>query len=140
MKGYSSQDVARLLGLTVAQVRAFARDGFLTPAPGRGAQRKLQFSFQDLVILRTAKALVAARIPARRIRRAENPTPTAAAWPLARGAAHRRRGRSHRGERWNHGVESRIGANTPRLRSLGPGEPRGADRAAHRPGGARGRR
>src|SRR2546427_4472713 len=70
MKGYSSRDVARLLSLTVAQVRGFARDGFLTPAPGRGARRKLQFSFQDLVILRTAKALVAARIPARRIRRA----------------------------------------------------------------------
>src|SRR5437879_2637092 len=70
MKGYSSRDVARLLGLTVAQVRGFARDGCLTPAPGRGAHRKLQFSFQDLVILRAAKALVAARIPARRIRRA----------------------------------------------------------------------
>ena len=61
MKGYNSRDVARLLGLTVAQVRGFARDGFLTPPPrpGRGARRKLQFSFQDLVILRTAKALVA---------------------------------------------------------------------------------
>src|SRR5213593_3226313 len=72
MKGYNSRDVARLLGLTVAQVQAFARDGFLTPPPrpGRGARRKLQFSFQDLVILRTAKALVAARIPTRRIRRA----------------------------------------------------------------------
>src|SRR5213593_4960781 len=70
MKGYSSQDVARLLGLTVAQVRGFARDGFLTPPPGRGARRELQFSFQDLVVLRTAKALVAARIPGRRIRRA----------------------------------------------------------------------
>jgi len=68
MKGYSSRDVARLLGLTVAQVRAFARDGFLTP--GRGAKGALRFSFQDLVILRTAKALVAARIPARRIHRA----------------------------------------------------------------------
>ena len=68
MKGYSSQDVARLLGLTVAQVRGFARDGFL--APGRGRGGALQFSFQDLVILRTAKALVAARIPTRRIRRA----------------------------------------------------------------------
>jgi tetratricopeptide (TPR) repeat protein len=68
MKGYSSRDVARLLGLTVAQVRGFARDGFLTP--GRGRRAQLQFSFQDLVILRTAKALVAARIPARRIRRA----------------------------------------------------------------------
>ena len=68
MKGYSSKDVAKLLGLTVAQVRAFARDGFLAPARGRG--RDLQFSFQDLVILRAAKALVAARIPTSRIRRA----------------------------------------------------------------------
>jgi tetratricopeptide (TPR) repeat protein len=57
-----------LLGLTVAQVKAFARDGFLTPGRPRGGD--LQFSFQDLVILRTAKALVAARIPTRRIRRA----------------------------------------------------------------------
>src|SRR3989442_13660564 len=72
MKGYTSRDVARLLGLTVAQVRGFARDGFLTPSPGRAGprRRELQFSFQDLVILRTAKALVAARIPTRRIRRA----------------------------------------------------------------------
>jgi tetratricopeptide (TPR) repeat protein len=72
MKGYTSRDVARLLGLTVAQVRGFARDGFLSPPPARAraGHRPLQFSFQDLVILRTAKALVAARIPARRIRRA----------------------------------------------------------------------
>ena len=71
MKGYNSRDVARLLGLTVAQVRGFARDGFLTPSPaGRRGRGALQFSFQDLVILRTAKALVAAHIPTRRIRRA----------------------------------------------------------------------
>ena len=68
MKGYTSRDVAKLLGLTVAQVRAFAHDGFLTP--GRGPRGELLFSFQDLVILRTAKGLVAARIPTRRIRRA----------------------------------------------------------------------
>lgn len=68
MKGYTSRDVAKLLGLTVAQVRGFARDGFLSP--GRRTRGPLQFSFQDLVILRTAKALVAARIPTRRIRRA----------------------------------------------------------------------
>src|SRR5256885_14508917 len=66
MKGYTSRDVAKLLGLTVAQVRGFARDGFLTP--GRGPRGELLFSFQDLVILRTAKGLVAARIPTRRIR------------------------------------------------------------------------
>jgi tetratricopeptide (TPR) repeat protein len=69
MKGYTSRDVARLLGLTVAQVRGFARDGFLSPSTARG-RRTLQFSFQDLVVLRTAKALVRARIPPRRIRRA----------------------------------------------------------------------
>ena len=69
MKGYTSRDVARLLGLTVAQVRGFARDGFLSPSSARG-RRTLQFSFQDLVVLRTAKALVRARIPPRRIRRA----------------------------------------------------------------------
>src|SRR5947208_892681 len=68
MKGYTSRDVARLLRLTVAQVRDFARDGFLTP--GRGPRGELLFSCQDLVILRTAKGLVAARIPTRRIRRA----------------------------------------------------------------------
>ncbi len=68
MKGYTTRDVARLLGLTVAQVRAFARDGFFTP--GRGPRGELRFSFQDLVILRTAKGLVAARIPTRRMRRA----------------------------------------------------------------------
>jgi tetratricopeptide (TPR) repeat protein len=68
MKGYTSRDVARVVGLTVAQVRTFARDGFLTP--GRGPRGALLFSFQDLVILRTAKGLVAARIPTRRIRSA----------------------------------------------------------------------
>jgi tetratricopeptide (TPR) repeat protein len=68
LKGYSSKDVAKLLGLTVAQVRAFARDGFLPP--GRGKSDEMQFSFQDMVILRAAKGLVAARIPTSRIRRA----------------------------------------------------------------------
>lgn len=68
MKGYGARDAARLVGLTVAQVRAFARDGFLTP--GRAARGALSFSFQDLVILRTAKGLAAARIPTRRIHRA----------------------------------------------------------------------
>src|SRR5581483_11263948 len=70
MKGYTTQDVARILGLTVAQVRAFARDGFLTPNPQRGPNNELLFSFQDLVVVRPAKGLVAARSPARRIRRA----------------------------------------------------------------------
>jgi tetratricopeptide (TPR) repeat protein len=56
------------VGLTAAQVRAFARDGFLDP--GHGPRGELLFSFQDLVILRAAKGLAAARIPPRRIRTA----------------------------------------------------------------------
>ena len=67
MKGYATRDVARLLGLTISQVRAFARGGFL--APDRGPRGELRFSFPDLVLLRTAKGLAAARVPARRIRR-----------------------------------------------------------------------
>src|SRR5258708_19487614 len=53
--------------LAPAQVRAFARDGFLSPE--RGPRGDFRFSFQDLVVLRAAKDLAAARIPARRIRR-----------------------------------------------------------------------
>ncbi len=56
------------MGLSEAQVRSFARAGFLTP--GRGPKGDLRFSFQDLVLLRTAKGLAAAKIPARRIQRA----------------------------------------------------------------------
>jgi tetratricopeptide (TPR) repeat protein len=66
--GYTVNDVVKLLGLSAAQVRSFARAGFLTPA--RGPRGDLRFSFQDLVLLRAAKGLVAARIPARRVRRA----------------------------------------------------------------------
>lgn len=63
--GYSTRDVAALLGLSVAQVRSYVRAGFLSPAQGpRGEHR---FSFQDLILLRTAKGLLAARVPHRRI-------------------------------------------------------------------------
>jgi len=68
MKGYSARDVAKLLDLSVGQVRAYARAGFLEPA--RGSRGEYRFSFQDLVLLRTAKGLVAARIPPRQVRRA----------------------------------------------------------------------
>jgi tetratricopeptide (TPR) repeat protein len=68
MKVYSSRDVASLLGMSVPQVRAQARAGFLRPE--RGPRRAYRFSFQDLVLLRTAKALSEARIPSVRIHRA----------------------------------------------------------------------
>jgi tetratricopeptide (TPR) repeat protein len=65
MKSYSTRDVAKLLGLSEAQVRSQAR-GYL--APDRGPRNAYRFSFQDLVLLRTAKTLGDARIPPRRIR------------------------------------------------------------------------
>lgn len=68
MKIYSSREVAALLGISIRQVYAHARAGFLKPA--RGPRRVYRFSFQDLVLLRTARALAVAKIPARRIRRA----------------------------------------------------------------------
>jgi tetratricopeptide (TPR) repeat protein len=68
MKSYTTRDVARLLGLSEAQVRSHARVGYL--APDRGPRNAYRFSFQDLVLLRTAKALSEARIAPRRIRRA----------------------------------------------------------------------
>lgn len=64
--GYSTKDVAALLGLSPGQVRSYVRSGFL--APRQGPRGEYYFSFQDLVLLRTAKGLLAARVPQRRIR------------------------------------------------------------------------
>ncbi len=64
--GYSTREVATLLGMSQAQIRSCARAGFV--APQVGPRGELLFSFQDLVLLRTARALLAARIPRRRIR------------------------------------------------------------------------
>jgi tetratricopeptide (TPR) repeat protein len=68
MKGYTARDVAKMLDLSVGQVRSYARAGFLEP--GRGPRGEYRFSFQDLVLMRTAKGLMAARIPPRKVRRA----------------------------------------------------------------------
>jgi len=65
-RGYSTKDVAALLGLSAAQVRSYVRAGFL--APSQGARGEYYFSFQDLIVLRTAKGLLAARVPRRRVR------------------------------------------------------------------------
>src|SRR5438874_1172195 len=66
MTGYTTEEVARLLGLSPAQIRSYTRAGFLSPA--RDARGNLGFTFQDLVLLKAAKGLLAARIPADKIR------------------------------------------------------------------------
>jgi tetratricopeptide (TPR) repeat protein len=66
MTGYTTEEVAKLLGLSAAQIRSYTRAGFLAPA--RDRRGGLRFSFQDLVLLRAAKGLIAARIPPAKIR------------------------------------------------------------------------
>jgi tetratricopeptide (TPR) repeat protein len=68
MESYTTREVARLLGLSEPQVRSQARAGFLSP--DRGPRNGYRFSFQDLVLLRTARELALARVPPRRIRTA----------------------------------------------------------------------
>lgn len=67
MKGYSEREVAKLLDITLAKVRAFVRSGFLTPE--RDENGAPVFSFQDLVLMRTAKGLVDSRIAPVRVKR-----------------------------------------------------------------------
>jgi tetratricopeptide (TPR) repeat protein len=70
MSGYTSREVAKLLGLPIGRVRSFVRSGFLDPQ--RTPRGALRFSFPDLVLLRTAKELLAQRVPSRRVRAALN--------------------------------------------------------------------
>ena len=67
MHEYSIADIGRLIGLSRAVVRTLVRQRFVTPR--RGPRRQYRFSFQDLIVLRMAKALSNARISNRRITR-----------------------------------------------------------------------
>lgn len=68
MKAYSTREVADLLGISAARVRALVRSGVVTPR--RDAAGHAEFTFQDLVLLRTAKGLDDAQVPARRVTKA----------------------------------------------------------------------
>ena len=54
-----------MLGLPPARLRAYVRSGLLSEEQGEHGRRR--FSFQDLLLLRTAEGLVAERIPPRRV-------------------------------------------------------------------------
>jgi tetratricopeptide (TPR) repeat protein len=63
----STAEVSQLLGLDERRIREWVRLGLCRPARHG---RRYAFSFQDLVALRAAKALLEASVPAARIRRA----------------------------------------------------------------------
>jgi tetratricopeptide (TPR) repeat protein len=67
MHSYGVAEVARMLHLSRGTIRGLISRGFVNPA--RGPRREYRFSFQDLVTLRTARALVQAKVPPRRIGR-----------------------------------------------------------------------
>jgi tetratricopeptide (TPR) repeat protein len=67
MHQYGVSDVERMLGLPRSTIRALIAAGFVTPA--RGPRKSLLFSFQDLIVLRTAQSLAAAKVPPQRITR-----------------------------------------------------------------------
>ena len=67
MHQFGVREVEKLLRLPRSTIRALVEAGFVTPA--RGPRNTLRFSFQDLIVLRTAQALAAARVPAKRINR-----------------------------------------------------------------------
>ena len=64
MSGYSTRDVAELLGISAAQVRSFVRAGLSSVDQGKRAYR---FSFEDIVLLRAAKELIEAHISPRKV-------------------------------------------------------------------------
>ena len=66
MHAYNTKDLERLFGLPASAVRSLARAGHISPVKRGG---RLHYSFQDLLMLRTASALRSANISAHRINR-----------------------------------------------------------------------
>jgi DNA-binding transcriptional MerR regulator len=67
MVSYNVQEVERVLRLTRSTIRGLVNAGFVKPE--RGARREYRFSFRDLIVLRTARALIDAKVPRKRIHR-----------------------------------------------------------------------
>ena len=61
---YSTQDAARILQTTESRIRNWARLGGVEASPGPGGE----FTFQQLLMLRTTRGLLEAGIPAKRVR------------------------------------------------------------------------
>jgi tetratricopeptide (TPR) repeat protein len=67
MTSFSTDEVAKILGLPDSKIRSTARAALL--APSRGRAGRLRWTFQDVLLLKTTRGLLDARVPARRIRR-----------------------------------------------------------------------
>ena len=65
MKLFSTHEVASILNLSSSRVRSFVRAGFIVP--DRKKKAPLQFNFRDLVFLKTAKGLLDAKVPIKKV-------------------------------------------------------------------------
>lgn len=65
MHHYGVREVEKMLRLPRSTIRALISAGFVSPE--RGPRKTLRFSFQDMIVLRTAQALAEAKVPAKRI-------------------------------------------------------------------------
>jgi tetratricopeptide (TPR) repeat protein len=66
MYAYDAKDLKHRFGIEASAVRSLTRAGHIHPVRQKG---RTHYSFQDLIVLRTATALRAAKIPARGINR-----------------------------------------------------------------------
>jgi tetratricopeptide (TPR) repeat protein len=64
---FGVREVEKLLRLPRRTIHGLIRAGFVSPS--RGPRQAYRFSFQDLIVLRTAQALAAANVPPKRITR-----------------------------------------------------------------------
>lgn len=65
MDSYSMQDVQALVGVSRSLVNAMLAAGVI--APRRGTKNEYHFTFQDLLLLRTAQSLRTSNIPTRKV-------------------------------------------------------------------------
>lgn len=65
MQRFGVRQVEKLLRLPRSTIHGLVKAGFVSPL--RGPRNAYVFSFQDLIVLRTAQALAAARVPTKRI-------------------------------------------------------------------------
>jgi tetratricopeptide (TPR) repeat protein len=64
---FTTREAAKILELPEWRIRSCVRAGFLSPS--RGPRRHIAFTFEDLLLLKTTKGLLNARVPLQRIRR-----------------------------------------------------------------------
>lgn len=67
METYTLRGIVSMLGISRAVIGSLVASGFVSPS--RGMRNEYRFTFQDVVLLRTAYSLTQAHIPARKILR-----------------------------------------------------------------------